>query len=440
LSTPLHNSVPGSAVMLRATYSLMMNTVLTAGLGLGFWILAARLFPTESVGRDAALISAMIALSALFGMNLQNVLLRFLPARPYRAWRPILGSYGLGALSTGVGATVFVLLMPAVSSQFAVLSSEVAWAIFYVLSVVSWTVFAMQDAALTALRLAAWVPVENAVYGVLKLAALVPLAALGFGHGVFVAWVVPMMLLLIPVNVLLFRRLISAREGSAVLADAAPRAAGRALAVKFAAQDAVGSVLNVAALTLLPLLVLALLGGRATAQFYMPFMIVATFDLLFLNVGASLVAEGARDESALPLLMRSIVRRFLPLLIAGVAVLVVAAPLVLMPFGDEYADAGTDVLRIMALASLFRGAIMLFVAVSRLRKSGTAILVTQTAFSIALMTLVVLLADPLGLRGIAISWLAAAAIVGIGVLPALIRVTRSGHASPSDLAAVVARR
>jgi O-antigen/teichoic acid export membrane protein len=418
----------GSHHMIRSAQSLMLNTVLGAALGLVFWFAAARLYASDQVGRDSALITSMISLCAFCTLNLQNLLLRFLPSRPHPA-RAVLGAYGIAALATTAGAVALVVIMPAVSDEFEMFSARPAVAVIYVAGAVAWTLFALQDAALTALRKAAWVPVKNTTYYALKLVALLPLAAIGATHGVLVAWLVPVIAMLLPVNLLMFRRVIAphARDWASGDERATGETITRRAFLRFAAQDSAGGLLNLAALTLLPLLVVALLGSAANAYFFIPFTIVVTFDLLFLNVAASLVAEGARDEAALPVLVRSIVRRFFPPLLVGVGVLLVAAPLILAPFGAEYARQGTGVLRLMALASVFRATLALFVALSRLQRRGGAILAAQLTFSVLLVSLIFVLADRRGLEGVALAWLCATAVVAIAVLPGLVRYVRAAR-------------
>jgi O-antigen/teichoic acid export membrane protein len=428
VETPLATSDAASAAqrVFRGAYSLILNTALTAALGLAFWVVAARLYSPADVGRDSALISAMMALSAICGLNLQNVLLRFLPTWRRRPGRALLSAYALAALATTLGASVFILLMPKVSGEFGVLAERPEFAALYGAATAAWTVFFMQDAVLTALRRAAWVPVENAGYGVLKLAALFGMVAVGAKNGVFIAWVVPMMLLLVPVNYLIFRRLLPGHAAQRRTVAAAPPLMDRR-SLRFVSLDSAGFALNYAALWLAPLLVIALLGSDANAYFYIPFTIVVTFDLLFLNVAASLVVEGAHDETAIPYLVRSAVRRFAPLLLLGVLVLVLGAPLILAAFSPEYAREGSDVLRLMALGSLFRGIMVLFIAIQRLRRLGGAILLIQSTFCGLLLGLMVLLADPLGINGVGLAWLIATGMGALLATPTVVRFLREGE-------------
>src|SRR5919109_1059148 len=185
----------------------MLNAAATAALGVVFWVVAARLYDTETVGRDAALIAAMMELSAICQLNLVNAVTRFLPSLERSTARALLGAYAVsGGVALVVGAT-FVGVAPMISGQFHFLRESV-FGPLYVLSQILWTWFVLQDAALTAMRRAPWVPVENAVFGALKLAALPLLLALGAAQGVFLAFALPVVLLLVPVNLFLFRRAI----------------------------------------------------------------------------------------------------------------------------------------------------------------------------------------------------------------------------------------
>jgi len=69
---------PYAAVHVNGVW-LMANTVATGLLGVGFWAVAARLFPASTVGREGALVSAMVGVSAIGQLGLNAVVARFLP-------------------------------------------------------------------------------------------------------------------------------------------------------------------------------------------------------------------------------------------------------------------------------------------------------------------------------------------------------------------------
>jgi O-antigen/teichoic acid export membrane protein len=146
--------------------------------------------------------------------------------------------------------------------------------------------------------------------------------------------------------------------------------------------------------------------------------------MLFYGVGTSLVVEGAFAEHRISALASVVVRRFTVVLVPGAMVLALAAPLILLPFGPDYVREGTPVLRLLAVASLFRGVITLFEAVARVRGNGRSILVCELALMTMLLGGAASLAHPLGLRGVALAWVISSAVVAAAVLPALAKMLR----------------
>ncbi len=146
------------------------------------------------------------------------------------------------------------------------------------LAVAAWGVFNLQDAALTSLRRATWVPIENTIFSLLKLAALPVLAIMGATQGIFAAWMLPLVLVIPAVSFGLFRRVIpgyrppgdSDGDSSDDAAAHRSRLTGRML-VRLMAQDYFGSVMAQVALTILPVLVVSMLGTRENAYFYIAF-------------------------------------------------------------------------------------------------------------------------------------------------------------------------
>jgi peptidoglycan/xylan/chitin deacetylase (PgdA/CDA1 family)/O-antigen/teichoic acid export membrane protein len=407
--------------LMRSAYSLTVNVVVAAGLGVVFWIAAARLYDTQTVGRDAALIAVMIELSTICQLNMANALTRFLPSLERGTARALLGAYGISGAAALVVGIAFVMGAPMVSGAFGFLRESVLFAALYVLAQILWTWFAVQDAALTAMRRAPWVPVENGVFGVLKLAALPLLLALGAAHGVFLASALPVLLLLVPVNLFLFRTAIPEHLRRQRPAGSALGRLARRRLVGFLAQDYGATVIAQASTTALPLLIVALLGSSANAYFYIPYTMIVAFNMLFFSVSMSLVVEGALAEHRIRALAANMARRFGLLVVIGAVAMIAAAPLILLPFGADYLREGAPVLRILACGCLFRAVTTLYIAIARLQGKGARILAVESIQMVLLLAGVAALAKPLGLQGVALSWLAASAIVGLSRLPFLMR-------------------
>lgn len=412
-------SVPlASAHLLRSAYSLAANTAVTAGLGVGFWILAARLFPSTSVGRDTVLISVMIELSTLCQLNLANAIVRFLPDLGASSPRMLVGAYGAAAAFAALAGICFVVLAPRAVSQLAFLGKSPALQVTFVGTLILWGIFALQDAALTALRRAPWVLVENGLFGALKLTALPLMLVAGIDNGIFAAWALPMALLVIPVNFMIFRRVLPSVRAQSGAEPALVRF-GRRRAVGFLAQDYLASVFTQATLTMLPLLVISLLGARQSAYFAIPFMIAIAFDTLAASTCTALVVESTLEAEHLQSLLRLYVRRVLtPLIPVGLA-LIASAPLILRLFGAAYAENGTTVLRLLLCASLLRVGTVLFSALSRIGGHGLRIGIVEFALLTLSLSLASALARSNGIDGVGLAWLIANAIVLLSVLPTL---------------------
>jgi O-antigen/teichoic acid export membrane protein len=410
--------------LLRSAYSLGVNSILTAGLGMAFWILAARIYPSSSVGRDSALVAAMMQISTVAQLNLANALVRFMPGHA-TAGKLLVGAYVTSGVAAVLLGTAFVLVAPHVSEDFAFLTREPITGLVYVAAVVLWGVFALQDAALTAMRQAPWVPLENGVFGILKLIGLPLLFAIGSAHGVFVAWVIPMCFLLVPVNWLLFRRILSRhRQARANSSSALPF--GRRRLASFLALDYLATVFIQTSLAVLPLLVVAILGSRANAHFYIPFTIAIAIDATSFSIATSLVAEGALAPDRVPALMRLLVRRVALVALPIVALLIVAAPLFMLPFGQEYVRDSTPVLRILVCATPFRAVVALVAAIWRVERSSGRIAALEGCILVGLVVTAIPLAHALGVIGVALAWLGSTMVAGCAVLPVLIGHFRSG--------------
>jgi O-antigen/teichoic acid export membrane protein len=415
----------------RTAYSLMAATVLTSVLGVGFWVVAARLYPPEVVGRDGALIASMMALSTIAQLNLLTAIDRFLPRMGAKTARTVAAAYalsGTAALVLGVG---FVLVVPHFVHDLRAFRTSVPLAAVFVFAMVSWGVFVIQDAALTAVRAAPWIPLENAVFGVLKIAALPVTMGLVASHGIFASWLLPVLIVIPPVNWFLFRRAIPrhvAGQGDG------PRSIDeftRRGLTTFLARDYLSAVFSQGAFMLLPLLVVALLGSRENAYFSVAVTLVTSFDLLAWNAVTSFTVEGTLTSDRRAELTRAVVRRLLAPLAGASIVLVALAPVVLLPFGADYAREATPLVRLLACASLFRAAQFLYGALCRLDGRAWPLVMLGAGQFILLLPLTLLLVPIAGLKGAALAWLVTHAILAVPAMPAIASALRGPAPAPS---------
>jgi O-antigen/teichoic acid export membrane protein len=351
--------------LFRNGYALMANTGITAVLGMGYWLLAAHYFSEEEFGRGQAVITLMRLFASLTALGLVGALARYLPIAGRRTPGLILRGYGIAA-TTGVTAALgFLLTLPVWGETYSVLAGF-GPGLFFLCSVVVWAVFTLQDVVLTGLRNAVWVPVNSIVFGLMKMGLLVALAGALPDGGIFVSWMVPTAIALIPINWLIFGVIVPRHVRDT--AETHPHPPGTREIARFLSGDFPGTLSVLTIVYLVPVAVATQVGEATFGRFSMAHTLGCMIELLAMNMAVSLTVEGSFDRSQLAANCRNALRRALMIIVPIIAVAVAAAPLILRIFGEDFAAEGTLLLRLMALAVLPR--VLIEIYLSALRAMG----------------------------------------------------------------------
>jgi O-antigen/teichoic acid export membrane protein len=296
-----------------------------------------------------------------------------------------------------------------------------------------WCVFALQDAVLAGIRQAVWIPVENGLYGIGKIVLLVALAHITGQYGIFASWTVPALIALLPVNLLIFGRLLPRHV--ATRADQPTAVTLRAMS-RFMGGDYLGNLFFMCTDTLLPLLIIARLGKASAAYFGVVWVIIVALDLITVNLGIALMVEGAIDRAALRSAAASVVRRLALILVPAVAVLLLFAPLVLSIYGHGYAVHGSGLLRLLSVAVLARAVTSFYIALCRVERRVSRIALAQGALFASIMGLSWWLMGHLGLNGVGVAYLISQVIVAATLFPSVLKMLdrRPGAASSATAA------
>src|SRR4029078_912691 len=193
-------------------------------------------------------------------------------------------TYGLtSALSAVVAVAVaFASGVWAPGSEF--LHGSVWWVLAFVVATVTWTIFSIQDSVLTGLRESRWVPLENTIFSVIKIVLLLAFVGAAPRTGIFLAWCVPVLFLLAPVNLLIFRSLVPRHLRSTSGVSLPPGTLAR-----LAAGNYVGVLFRLATTTLLPIIVSLEFDARQTAYFSIPWTIAHALPLVALQSKTTLL-------------------------------------------------------------------------------------------------------------------------------------------------------
>lgn len=409
-----HLAVP----LYRNGYALVANTVVTSGFGALYWVVAARFFSVEAVGINAAALSAMVLIANLSQLNLANALNRFVPDAGDRTGRLIYGAYAVATPLAAVASIVFLIGQPSWAPGLGILRSSPLAIVGFVLATMGWTVFVLQDAALTGLRRATWIPPENAVYSLAKIGLLLSFAVSAPSLGIFASATLPLLFVIVPINILIYRRAVPHHVGAA---GSGAAAIDTGAVAGFAAADFFASLSWRVTVGLMPVLVLSLAGAAASAYFFLAWTIAYTLLLIGKNTGMSLITEAALAPHKLQSFSRKVLLQTSWIVLPAAAALFAFAPVVMRIFGPDYAREGSTVLRLLVLSAIPHTVISLNVSILRAERRMGALAVLQGAMAILVIVLSVVLLPILGINGVGWAWLVTTTVVAGAVLTTNLR-------------------
>lgn len=400
----------------------MTNTVVTAMLGLAFWIVAARLFTEEQVGVSTTVIITMMYLADLSCLGLRTGIARFLPSAGDRRTRLLLPSYGLPLVVAAIAAAVYLLGLNLWAPELAEFRIGLLLPLLFAICTAFWSTFMLQDAVLVALRRGPWIPAENALFGVVKIGLLFLLAGTASDYGIYLAWALPIVPIVLGTNFLIARVL---RAGLGVDALGVEVPDEESLfeptvnkLFRFSFGDWISSVARLFPLLVIPYLVLSQ-SGKADAGFYQIAWNIA-FALFALGTGVAdaVVAETSYDLDSLEHNVRRAAGLALAVTVPAVIVGLLTAPILASVFGPSYEENSTHLIRILVPASIPNIFLQLFI--SRLRSIGRMrlVILSESVIATLVLGLALLLAPTYGATGVAWAWLGAfttAAVVAIGI-------------------------
>ncbi|MGW2599061.1 lipopolysaccharide biosynthesis protein [Streptomyces klenkii] len=424
----------GGSPLFRNAFALMLNTGISAVLGLGYWLIAARYYTEGAVGQGSAAIAAMKLIAGLTAVTLTGGLARFIPVAGRTTGKLVFRTYAGSSVLVALAASVFLLTLGSWGPSYSFLHGTLN-GLGFIAAVVAWSVLTLQDGVLTGLRRALWVPVGNTVFSAVKLALLVGLAATLPTSGVFVSWVVSIAVSVLPLGWLVFRKLVP-RHIAATEATARPapyREMGR-----FLAGDYTGSLFSLAVVYLVPVIIASQVSSEDNAYFYITTTIGGTVNLLAINMGASLTVEGSHDPARLAENCRAALRRMATIMVPVCLLLFFLAPYILRVFGPGYAAAATPLLRWFAVGAALRVVMEVYFAVLRAQSRTAGLAYLQGLLCVLVLGLTLLLLPRMGLTGAGVAEISSLAVIVSISAVKLRRILHSARPAPAAFAPDVA--
>jgi O-antigen/teichoic acid export membrane protein len=395
--------------------ALMTATLGANGLGLVFWAVAAHLRPPAVVGQTSAIIAALTLLTMIAELNLTNVIVRLLPAA---------GSQGTYLVARAYVVVVFLSLVAGLVYCVSGLGRHVVtggWAQYagFTVAVPVLAVFALEDSALTALRLAPAVAAENITTAIARIALLPVLFETAMGA--VWSWVLPALAAVVIVNSLLFGRALPAH--GRVPGTLPPR---RRI-LSFVAGEYAGNICATASVQVMPLIVVWRLGPAAAAYLTLPWLIASGITLVMWNVSSSFVVEVAGSHGHLGTLLRRSLLLWGGIVAGAMIVCVAGARPLIEVVGAQYVAEGVPLLRLVGLSVPFTAVIVIYATLVWLDQRVWLLAGFQAVAGILLLVLALTLLPSLGLIAVGWAYLGTQAALAVAVAPFTVRHIRRGE-------------
>lgn len=382
---------------------MFSTTLMMAGGGAVFWIIAARLQSPEAVGLAGSLVSAADAIALFAQLGLNITLLRTMPTSE-RPAADVTTAAVVVVTAGGLFALGYGALLPITSPRLhAVLSSPITVALFCVLVAATALNVLTDSIFLSINRVSSYLWLNGILLGLTK--CVLPFLLAGAGAlGVYGSVGGAALLCGLASLLVIFRHV----PGNRTLRPSSQLLSAR----RFAGAGYATYVLNVIPQLVVPLLIINELGAARGAVFFLSTQIVTLQNAVVLAVGNSMYAESERT----PTRRAEVVRRggltMAAVAVAGFGVVLVLAPYFLGVFGDHYAAEGTATLRVLSLCVLALA--FNYWSAMRLRVAHhlTAMVGVQLACTVAVLFLTVL-AAPHGTVAVAYAWGAGQVLGGI---------------------------
>jgi O-antigen/teichoic acid export membrane protein len=400
-------SLYGVSLYRNAVY-LILNSAVLAIAGFFFWAIAARLYPVEGVGFAAAAISAMGLVAVFSTLGLDYALIRFLPGASEKANEMINSCFTVGASLSIILALIFVAGLGIWSPALLSIREHPAFFAAFVVFAAAMTLQSFAQQTFIAERRTQFALWQGLIFGLLRFAPLIALAASFHTFGIFASWGIAASVAVV-VSILILAPRIQA--GYHPVPTISKQRVNDMMHFSFA--NYVTNLLLAAPGFVLPLMVINLLGAEQNAYFYIGWGIGGILFMVPLATSFSLFAEGSYNVGQLASQVKRSLKLILLILIPSIIVIFLVGDKLLLLFGKAYAENATRLLWILALSALPLSINYIYFSIKRVKMQMRSVIGLSLLTVVLTLVLSYVLLARTGIIGVGIAWLAGQGIVAL---------------------------
>lgn len=328
----------------RNSILLMLDTAVLGILGFIFWLIGTHLYTTEQVGLATALISAtsLLASMSLFGFD--NSFIRFLPKA--KSGQKL---YSTGICIVALGSVVFALIFIALSSF---ISSKLHNTIYtfngaalFVTAVVFAAFNTLTNGVFLARRSAKYILYGNIGLSLSKLISIFLFAGV-ISTGIYAAHIIGMI-----VGCLVCFYIISIKYKLKLRLSIHFEEIRNVFS--YGSLTYASNLFQYAPVLVLPLIVIARLGAKQSAVFYLSMMLSNLVYVVPGAVSSSLLAEGSNEETTIFSQSKKATKLIAIILVPILIFIALFGGFILGTFGNQYSAIGATAFKILAGSAVF---------------------------------------------------------------------------------------
>lgn len=392
----------------RNAVYLMLNSAILAIAGFFFWAIAARLYPVKGVGLASAAISAMALLAMLSTMGLTYGLIRFLPSAGEKANGMINSCFTIGGGTSIALSLIFLAGLSFWSPALLPIREQPVFFAAFIIFTAAMTLQSFTNQTFIAKRKTEFALWQGLIFGLIRFIPLVALASLFRTFGIFASWGIAASLAIV---VSLFFFLPKIQAGYRPLPAISKQTINNMMHFSFANYAA--SLLWSIPASVLPLMVVNMLGAEQNAYFYIGWAVGSILFTIPLTTSFSLFAEGSYNEERLPGDVRRSLKLTLLILIPAIIIIFFLGDKILLFFGAAYSENATRLLRLLALSAFPVSLNYIYFSIKRVEMQMKSVIALSAFMAVATLALSYVLLLRVGIIGAGIAWLVSQAVVAV---------------------------
>jgi len=368
-------------------------------LGFVFWVVVARFYTEAEVGYSSAIIAAssFIAIVGLVGLDAS--LIRFLP-RSEKPQQLINSSFTLATLISLIAAGIFVASVDFWSPTLDFIKGNIIFSVVFIIITPLWALSCLVGSTFVAKRRAGFVLSTNVITSLIRIPLPVLFVLFFHSFGIVTSWGIALGIAMAVSLFLFLPRVQKHYKPLPTLKLDLLKSVW-----KYSSGNYLASLLTAAPATVLPIIVVNLLGPEQNAYFYIAWMMAAVLFSIPLGIAQSLFAEGSHFNDGLKeQVTKSLKFNFLLIIPAAVFIILLGKWLLLV-FGQSYSQNALTLLRILAISSLPLSINYIYISVLRVNYRIKELVTIWGFIAVAMLVISYLVMPITGIMGTGYVWL-----------------------------------